>query len=97
MADRFVTDLTDQDAINRVSAEFFGDAKPAHLTKRERHCGDVGHLARLVRVAEGGTVRVSDSAVSWPMTPPLPRLLPVWRKVSQLLRHNYDDKSGASA
>jgi 2-iminobutanoate/2-iminopropanoate deaminase len=28
-ADRFVTDLTDQDALNRVWGEFFGAAKPA--------------------------------------------------------------------
>jgi 2-iminobutanoate/2-iminopropanoate deaminase len=27
--DGFVTDLSDQDALNRVWAEFFGDAKPA--------------------------------------------------------------------
>ena len=31
-ADRFVTDLTDQDALNRVWAEFFGEAKPATTT-----------------------------------------------------------------
>src|ERR1700729_4213530 len=31
-ADRFVTDLTDQDALNRVWAEYFGDAKPATTT-----------------------------------------------------------------
>jgi enamine deaminase RidA (YjgF/YER057c/UK114 family) len=31
-ADRFVTDLADQDALNRVWAEFFGDAKPATTT-----------------------------------------------------------------
>ncbi len=31
-ADRFVTDLTDQDALNRVWAEFFKDAKPATTT-----------------------------------------------------------------
>ena len=31
-ADRFVTDLTDQDALNRVWGEYFGDAKPATTT-----------------------------------------------------------------
>ena len=31
-ADRFVTDLADQDALNRVWAEYFGDAKPATTT-----------------------------------------------------------------
>ena len=31
-ADRFVTDLTDQDALNRVWAEYFGDVKPATTT-----------------------------------------------------------------
>jgi enamine deaminase RidA (YjgF/YER057c/UK114 family) len=30
--DRFVTDLTDQDALNKVWAEFFGEAKPATTT-----------------------------------------------------------------
>ena len=30
--DRFVTDLSDQDALNRVWAEFFGDARPATTT-----------------------------------------------------------------
>ncbi len=31
-ADRFVTDLSDQDALNRVWGEYFGDAKPATTT-----------------------------------------------------------------
>ena len=31
-ADRFVTDLTDQGALNRVWAEYFRDAKPATTT-----------------------------------------------------------------
>ena len=31
-ADRFVTDLSDQDALNTVWAEYFGDAKPATTT-----------------------------------------------------------------
>ncbi len=31
-ADRFVTDLTDQDALNRVWAEYFRDAKPTTVT-----------------------------------------------------------------
>jgi enamine deaminase RidA (YjgF/YER057c/UK114 family) len=31
-ATRFVTDLSDQDALNRVWAEYFGDAKPATTT-----------------------------------------------------------------
>jgi len=31
-ADRFVTDLTDQDALNRAWAEYFRDAKPATTT-----------------------------------------------------------------
>jgi len=31
-ADRFVTDLKDQDALNRVWADYFGDAKPATTT-----------------------------------------------------------------
>ena len=31
-ADRFVTDLADQDALNRIWAEYFGDAKPATTT-----------------------------------------------------------------
>ena len=31
-ADRFVTDLTDQDALNRVWGEYFRDAKPATTT-----------------------------------------------------------------
>ena len=31
-ATRFVTDLSDQDGMNRVWAEFFGDAKPATTT-----------------------------------------------------------------
>ena len=31
-ADRFVTDLSDQDALNRVWAEYFRDAKPATTT-----------------------------------------------------------------
>ncbi len=31
-ADRFVTDLSDQDALNRVWAEFFKDAKPTTTT-----------------------------------------------------------------
>jgi enamine deaminase RidA (YjgF/YER057c/UK114 family) len=30
--DRFVTDLSDQDALNRVWAEFSGDTKPATTT-----------------------------------------------------------------
>ena len=30
--DRFVTDLSDQDALNRVWAEFFGDTRPATTT-----------------------------------------------------------------
>ena len=32
-ADRFVTDLTDQDALNRVWGEYFGDAKAEKLIK----------------------------------------------------------------
>jgi len=31
-AGRFVTDLSDQDALNRVWAEYFGNAKPATTT-----------------------------------------------------------------
>jgi 2-iminobutanoate/2-iminopropanoate deaminase len=31
-ADRFVTDLSDQDALNSVWAEYFGNAKPATTT-----------------------------------------------------------------
>ena len=31
-ATRFVTDLSDQDALNRVWAEYFGEAKPATTT-----------------------------------------------------------------
>jgi 2-iminobutanoate/2-iminopropanoate deaminase len=31
-ADRFVTDLSDQDALNRVWAEYFGGAKPTTTT-----------------------------------------------------------------
>ena len=31
-ADRFVTDLTDQDALNRVWREYFGEAKPTTTT-----------------------------------------------------------------
>jgi enamine deaminase RidA (YjgF/YER057c/UK114 family) len=31
-ATRFVTDLTDQDALNRAWAEYFGDSKPATTT-----------------------------------------------------------------
>src|SRR3984957_6724666 len=31
-ADRFVTDLTDQDALNEVWGEYFGDAKPTTST-----------------------------------------------------------------
>jgi enamine deaminase RidA (YjgF/YER057c/UK114 family) len=31
-ADRFVTDLTDQDALNRIWGEYFRDAKPATTT-----------------------------------------------------------------
>jgi enamine deaminase RidA (YjgF/YER057c/UK114 family) len=31
-ADRFVTDLTDQDALNRVWGEYFGDTKPTTTT-----------------------------------------------------------------
>ena len=31
-ASRYVTDLSDQDALNRVWAEYFGDAKPATTT-----------------------------------------------------------------
>jgi enamine deaminase RidA (YjgF/YER057c/UK114 family) len=31
-ANRFVTDLSDQDALNRVWAEYFGDAKPTTTT-----------------------------------------------------------------
>jgi enamine deaminase RidA (YjgF/YER057c/UK114 family) len=31
-ADRFVTDLSDQDSLNRVWAEYFKDAKPATTT-----------------------------------------------------------------
>jgi enamine deaminase RidA (YjgF/YER057c/UK114 family) len=31
-ADRFVTDLSDQDALNRVWGEYFHDAKPATTT-----------------------------------------------------------------
>ena len=31
-ADRFVTDLTDQDALNRVWGEYFGDNKPTTTT-----------------------------------------------------------------
>ena len=31
-ATRFVTDLTDQDAMNQVWAEYFGDSKPATTT-----------------------------------------------------------------
>ena len=31
-ADRFVTDLSDQDALNRVWGEYFRDAKPATTT-----------------------------------------------------------------
>ena len=31
-ASRFVTDLTDQDAMNKVWGEYFGDAKPATTT-----------------------------------------------------------------
>ena len=31
-ADRFVTDLTDQDALNKVWGEFFRDAKPTTTT-----------------------------------------------------------------
>lgn len=30
--DRFVTELSDQDTLNRVWAEFFGDTKPATTT-----------------------------------------------------------------
>ena len=31
-ADRFVTDLSDQDALNRVWGEYFGEAKPTTTT-----------------------------------------------------------------
>jgi enamine deaminase RidA (YjgF/YER057c/UK114 family) len=31
-ATRFVTDLTDQDALNRIWADYFGEAKPATTT-----------------------------------------------------------------
>ena len=31
-ANRFVTDLSDQDAMNKVWAEFFGDSKPTTTT-----------------------------------------------------------------
>jgi len=31
-ADRFVTDLSDQDALNKVWAEYFGSAKPTTTT-----------------------------------------------------------------
>lgn len=31
-ANRFVTDLRDQDSLNRLWAEYFGDAKPATTT-----------------------------------------------------------------
>ena len=31
-ADRFVTDLSDQDALNRIWGEYFRDAKPATTT-----------------------------------------------------------------
>jgi enamine deaminase RidA (YjgF/YER057c/UK114 family) len=31
-ADRFLTDMSQQDALNRVWAEYFGDAKPATTT-----------------------------------------------------------------
>jgi enamine deaminase RidA (YjgF/YER057c/UK114 family) len=32
MADRFLTDMEDQDVLNQVWAEYFGDAKPATTT-----------------------------------------------------------------
>jgi enamine deaminase RidA (YjgF/YER057c/UK114 family) len=32
MANRFVTDLSDQDALNRVWGEYFGDNKPTTTT-----------------------------------------------------------------
>ena len=32
MADRFLTDINGQDALNKVWAEYFGDAKPATTT-----------------------------------------------------------------
>jgi enamine deaminase RidA (YjgF/YER057c/UK114 family) len=32
MADRFLTDMSGQDTLNKVWAEFFGDAKPATTT-----------------------------------------------------------------
>jgi 2-iminobutanoate/2-iminopropanoate deaminase len=31
-ADRFLTDMNQQDALNRVWAEYFGEAKPATTT-----------------------------------------------------------------
>jgi 2-iminobutanoate/2-iminopropanoate deaminase len=41
-ADRFVTDLSDQDALNRVWADYFGEARPTTTTVQvdQRDCRD---------------------------------------------------------
>ena len=49
-ADRFVTDLTDQDALNRVWAEYFRDAKP-----QRRPCKWFG--SRPIRAASSRSTR----------------------------------------
>ena len=45
-ADRFVTDLTDQDALNRVWGEYFGDAKPTTTTVQVVRLADRPALPR---------------------------------------------------
>jgi 2-iminobutanoate/2-iminopropanoate deaminase len=51
-ADRFLTDLADQDALNRVWAEFFGDAKPVTTT------------VQVVRLATDPRCRVEINAIA---------------------------------
>ncbi len=51
-ADRFLTDMADQDALNRVWAEYFGNAKPATTT------------VQVVRLATDPRCRIEINAVA---------------------------------
>jgi 2-iminobutanoate/2-iminopropanoate deaminase len=56
-ADRFVTDLTDQDALNRVWGEYFRDTKPATTTVQVvRLATDARCLVEINAVAHASSV-----------------------------------------
>jgi len=64
-ADRFVTDLSDQDALNSVWAEYFGNAKPATTTVQ------VVRLATAAAKPSRAASQFTDGRHIWPVNKPL--------------------------